>query len=108
MKKPTYQCVRCGNCCRWPGLVRLTETDISAISKRLKIGELESIQKHTRLRPSREGLALQEREDGSCIFLEGTNTCTIQEAKPHQCSGFPNAWNFPGWREKCEAVEISD
>jgi Fe-S-cluster containining protein len=88
-------------------MVRINEDDISAISRLMNISELEFIQNHTRLRPSREGLALQEREDGSCIFLGGTNTCTIQDAKPHQCRGFPNVWNFPGWREQCEAVEIS-
>jgi Fe-S-cluster containining protein len=87
-------------------MVRLNEEDISAIARVLKISEFEFIQSHTRLRPSREGLALKERADGSCIFLEGTNTCTIQEAKPHQCRGFPNVWNFPGWREQCEAVEV--
>lgn len=89
-------------------MVRINEDDISAISRLLNISELEFIQNHTRLRPSREGLALQEREDGSCIFLEGTNTCTIQDAKPLQCRGFPNVWNFPGWRDQCEAVEVLD
>ena len=43
--------------------------------------------------------------DGACIFLEGVNTCLIQPVKPEQCRGFPNAWNFPGWRDMCEAVE---
>jgi hypothetical protein len=28
----------------------------------------------------------------------------VQPAKPVQCAGFPNTWNFPGWREVCEAV----
>ena len=43
--------------------------------------------------------------DGACIFLEGQD-CKIQPVKPQQCRGFPNAWNFPGWREVCEATEI--
>jgi hypothetical protein len=28
----------------------------------------------------------------------------VQEAKPIQCKGFPNTWNFPGWRAVCEAI----
>lgn len=88
-------------------MVRLSEEDIRAISAFLGVSEYEFIQSKTRLRPSREGLALKEREDGSCIFLEGKNVCTIQKVKPFQCRGFPNDWNFPGWREKCEAVELA-
>jgi hypothetical protein len=26
--------------------------------------------------------------------------------KPQQCKDFPNGWNFPGWREVCEAIEV--
>lgn len=105
--EPRYRCVRCGNCCRWPGLVRLTDGDITAIAGFLGMEETDFIDRHTRLRPSREGLALNERPDGSCIFLEGVNTCAIQPVKPVQCTGFPNVWRFPGWREMCEAVEES-
>ena len=39
------------------------------------------------------------------IFLEGRD-CAIQPVKPRQCAGFPNTWNFPGWREACEAVPV--
>ncbi|NBT90581.1 MAG: YkgJ family cysteine cluster protein, partial [Verrucomicrobia bacterium] len=44
--------------------------------------------------------------DGACIFLEGQD-CRIQPVKPQQCRDFPNAWNFPGWRDICMATEIS-
>lgn len=102
-----YQCVRCGNCCRWPGQVKVTKTDISALAAFLGIDESEFVNRFTRLRTDRRGLALIEKEDGSCIFLEGKNHCSVQAAKPVQCSGFPNAWRFPGWRDMCEAVEIT-
>jgi Fe-S-cluster containining protein len=100
-----YQCQRCTNCCRWPGHVKLTEADISAIARLLGLTEWEFIQRHTRLRPDRRGLSLLERADGSCEFLEGKD-CLLQAAKPEQCKGFPNTWNFPGWREVCEAIPI--
>ena len=103
--KIRYACQRCTNCCRWPGLVRITERDISAISDFLHCSEYEFIQRFTRLRPQRDGLALQENSDGSCVFLEGKD-CRINPVKPDQCAGFPNTWNFPGWREVCEAVPV--
>ena len=71
----------------------------------LKMEEWAFIQEFTRLRPQRDGLALKDKEDGACIFLDGRD-CRVQDAKPHQCKGFPNAWNFPGWRATCEAVPV--
>jgi uncharacterized protein len=50
---------------------------------------------------------LQENPDGTCVFLEGRN-CRIHPVKPDQCAGFPNTWNFPGWREVCEAIPVEE
>jgi uncharacterized protein len=105
MRKVHYQCQRCGNCCKWPGFVKLSERDITSIAAFLKVSEEEFIQSHTRLRPARDGLALIDKPNGECVFLEGIN-CRIQAVKPDQCRGFPNTWNFPGWREVCEATEV--
>lgn len=102
-----YLCQRCGNCCRWPGFVRLDDNEINAIAAFLQLTPAEFIAQHTQLRPSRSGLMLQSNPDGSCIFLQGINTCTIQPVKPQQCRDFPNQWRFDGWREKCEAIELS-
>ena len=85
--------------------MRLTETDVSLIAAFLRLSEWDFIQRYTRLRPDRHGLALTEQEDGACTFLEGRD-CAIQPVKPKQCEGFPNTWNFPGWREVCEATPI--
>jgi len=104
---PRYACQRCTHCCRWPGFVKLTDSDISAVSNFLGLSEVDFIQEFTRLRPRRDGLALTDQPDGACIFLEGRD-CRIQPVKPIQCSGFPNEWNFTGWREVCEAIEISE
>ncbi len=69
------------------------------------LGESEGdfVQKFTRLRPQRDGLALLDKENGEGIFLDGGD-CRVQQAKPVQCREFPNRWNFPGWRGVCEAV----
>jgi Fe-S-cluster containining protein len=60
-------------------------------------------ERFTRLTADRLGLSLIEKPDGSCIFLEGVATCRIQPAKPVQCVGFPNAWNFPGFEKQCQS-----
>ena len=101
-----YVCQRCGNCCRWPGDVRITENEVGRIARFLSLTEEEFIERHTRLNANRTGLSIIEKPNGECVFLEGVNTCLIQPVKPVQCSGFPNEWNFPGWREQCEAIEV--
>ncbi|MFV0415496.1 MAG: YkgJ family cysteine cluster protein [Chthoniobacterales bacterium] len=105
-RKVYYQCQRCTNCCKWPGQVKLTDNDIRQISAFLGLSEQEFIDKHTRLQTSRRGLALLDKPNGECAFLDGRD-CAIQPVKPQQCSGFPNEWNFPGWRDICEAVEVT-
>lgn len=101
-----YLCQRCGNCCRWPGAVRLRNEDVARMAEFLAMAEEDFIGTYTDLHPDRSGLALKNQPDGACIFLEGRNHCRVQEAKPGQCSAFPNRWNFPGWRDVCEAIPV--
>jgi Fe-S-cluster containining protein len=91
-------------------LVKVDDAEIAAIAGYLGVSEHDFIQCYTRLRPGRDGLALIDKGADSsgtynheCIFLDGRD-CAIQPVKPRQCAGFPNTWNFPGWREMCEAV----
>lgn len=100
-----YQCQRCTNCCRWPGFVKITDDDIAALSRFLGVSDFDFIQSYTRLRQYRDGLALIEKPNGECIFLDGRD-CSVQAVKPKQCKGFPNEWNFPGRRAVCEAVPV--
>jgi Fe-S-cluster containining protein len=106
-KQPRYQCVRCGNCCRWPGDVNVTKDEVPVIAAHLGLTEDAFIQNYTRLNSKRSGLSIIDKPDGECVFLQGANTCLIQPVKPAQCSGFPNVWNFPGWRDVCEAVDVA-
>lgn len=100
-----YVCQRCTACCRWPGDVRLEDEEIPRIASFLGMSEQRFIERYTRLRTNRQGLSLIERPDHSCIMLRDGG-CRIHEVKPEQCAGFPNKWNFPGWREQCEARPI--
>lgn len=83
----------------------MTEAETARIAAFLGLGEEAFIQRYTALRRNRTGLTLIDHPDGSCIFLQGRD-CLIQPVKPAQCAGFPNRWNFPGWREVCEAVPV--
>jgi len=69
------------------------------------LAEDEFIERFTRLTPLRTSLALIDKPNGECFFLEGDD-CRLQPVKPSQCVGFPNIWNFPGWREMCKAIPI--
>ena len=53
------------------------------MAKLLEMEEWVFIQEYTRLRPQRDGLALKDKANGECIFLEGRD-CRVQEAKPVQ------------------------
>lgn len=100
-----YVCDRCTACCKWPGDVRLEEEEIPRIAAYLEMSEEEFLDRYTRLRTNRQGLSLIEKDNHECIMLEG-NSCRIHAVKPSQCGGFPNKWNFPGWRQVCHAKPI--
>jgi uncharacterized protein len=85
----------------------VTQAEAVAIAAFLGLPADEFIQECTRLNSKRSGLSIIDKPNGECLFLEGINTCRIQEVKPVQCAGFPNTWNFPGWRDVCEAVEVA-
>lgn len=98
-----YICQRCTACCKWPGDVRIEDEDILRISSFLEMSEGDFLDRYTRLRTNRQGLSLIEKENHECVMLENGG-CRIHPVKPSQCAGFPNMWNFPGWREICEAI----
>lgn len=83
--------------------MRVTETEITDLAGHLGLTGPEFIQRHTRLRADRRGLALEVRPNGECIFLEGGD-CAVQAIKPQPCRDFPNLWNFPGFEKICHAI----
>lgn len=100
-----YVCQRCTACCKWPGDVRLEDEEIPRIAQYLELTETEFLDRFTRLRTNRQGLSLIEKENHECIMLDGI-VCSIHAVKPDQCAGFPNKWNFPRWRQVCEATPL--
>ena len=100
-----YECDRCTACCRWPGQVKISDAEISRMAQHLGLTEDAFIQRYTRLKTDRSGLALQDKENGECIFLDGQD-CRVNPVKPQQCRNFPNLWNFPGFEEVCRAKKV--
>jgi uncharacterized protein len=98
-----YECVRCTECCRWPGQVKLSDEEVARMAAYLGMSEFDFIQQYTRLRSDRRGLALQDKANGECIFLHGRD-CAVQDVKPQQCRDFPNGWNFSGFEKICRAI----
>jgi Fe-S-cluster containining protein len=98
-----YECQRCGWCCTRPGFVKLTECDVDAMADYLEMDSKDAIEAYTELHSSRQYLMLKNQPNGACIFYDGQG-CKIHPAKPAQCRGFPNTWNFPGWQNFCKAV----
>lgn len=101
------RCTRCGNCCRWPGDVRLGQGEVEEIAVQLNLTVEECVERYTRLAADRRALSLIEAQDGSCVFLEGINVCAIEAAKPRQCRTFPNGWSFPGFERWCRAEVVN-
>lgn len=95
-------CTRCGNCCRWPGFVRILPEELETIARFLDLTPVSFVDRFTRLHPSRTGLILTEAGDGACVFLEG-NTCRIQPVKPRQCRDFPTVWRREELTSPCQA-----
>jgi Fe-S-cluster containining protein len=83
--------------------VRLTEAEITRLAQFSGLSEHDFVQQFTRLRPDRRGLALMDKPNGECVFLDHGG-CAVQAVKPQQCRDFPNLWNFPGFEQTCRAL----
>ena len=81
----------------------MTNSEIARLAVFKGRSEHDFIQQFTRLRHDRRGLVLQQKPDGSCVFLDA-NDCSVQFVKPQQCRDFPNLWNFPGFEKICQAI----
>ncbi|MDD3694947.1 MAG: YkgJ family cysteine cluster protein [Lentisphaeria bacterium] len=100
---PRFHCAACGACCRWPGIVRVSEAEISSIAEFLALTEDEFRRQYCLVSPDRKCLVLTDREDGACVFLTSENRCRIHPVKPLQCKTFPKKWRVPGaYMEQCQ------
>lgn len=80
-------CRECAECCRVTE-VEPTRRDIEKLSKFLGITNREFVAKYTMIAEDKSRI-LKRSEKKGCVFLSG-NDCTVYEARPIDCSGFPH------------------
>ncbi len=105
-----FVCLRCGNCCKGDGVVRLEQEEIPRIAGLLGLEVDEFLARFTQ-EEAWDGPWLIDKFEGEerwCVFLErdgdGPHRCRIQEAKPEQCKTFPYKWRFPRAHEVCAGL----
>ena len=101
-----YECTRCGNCCRWQGIVRLTADEIDAIADFLGLTPEAFADAYAELTPDRRCLTLVDGPEGYCIMLTQEGLCRIHPVKPAQCRDFPNAWRIADLEKHCKARRL--
>ncbi len=97
-----FECNLCGNCCRGVGHVFLEEPDIRRLAAFFNLSVDEFRKRYTRTIESGNVVLIDQNDaDQSCVFLRG-NECSVHEAKPRQCQGFPHRWRTPSIEAYCE------
>ena len=97
-----FTCTRCGRCCTGaPGYVWVDEEDIALLCELRQIEKSEFMRRFVSSHP--DGLSLNEKANGDCVFWDAADGCTVYEARPPQCRTFPfwkDGLDSPaGWEE---------
>jgi len=95
-----FKCLKCGECCRQKGYVRLKKNEPDIIASFLNMDVYQFIETFTRLTKDRQSLSLIEKKTGECIFLT-PGGCGINDIKPSQCLEFPFEWKFKAFEKIC-------
>ena len=99
----SFQCQRCGACCRQPGFVYLTEEDAERLAAHLAMDAYLFTETYCLLMDRRH-LALKKHSDETCLFLRGRD-CSVYEARPAQCRDFPLNWKTEKSLSYCEGLK---
>lgn len=95
-----FECTQCGKCCRWGGIVSLTDEDISRLSKHHDL-EKENFLKGYASKKKDGKYALKNKKDSSdCIYMKG-DKCSIYDIKPEQCDKYPVKYD-----KRCPGFQI--
>lgn len=94
-----FECTRCGDCCRWGGVVRLKPDDIAKLAAHLGIDVESFLDVYTR-NDAGHTVLRNKPESNECVFLRG-NECGVYEARPRQCREYPTKYDSrcPGFKK---------
>ena len=105
-----FKCTGCGQCCTGaPGYVWVTEAEIAAMAKELKLDIEEFRTNYVRRVGDRDSL-IEDPKTFDCVFLKDKK-CQIYSIRPKQCQTFPwwpfhlqseQQWNEAG--RYCEGI----
>lgn len=84
---PVFQCRMCGHCCEGSGGIVLSPSDLSRLSKHLKLEPTEVL---VRFAEKVNGkFKIRNGDDGRCIFFAEGRGCGVHEGKPAVCRAWP-------------------
>lgn len=101
-KLVSFQCARCGECCRQEGFVYLTEAESEAAAGFLGLDPYQFADRFCELEERRR-LVLKKHSDETCIFLNEEG-CRIYGARPEQCRNFPFRWRTKRSYSYCKGL----
>jgi len=81
----SFDCKKCGNCCRRGKDILIDGRDINKLAKELKVTKDEFIEKYVKVDNGRSFLIV----NGECGFLNEDNTCSVHDSKPNFCRKYP-------------------
>jgi len=100
--KSLNKCSQCGLCCHL-FLVNLTEKEYRSGKYRTQFEEFDLIDNFHKATACGAN-TLKQKEDGSCIYLEG-NRCSIHEIRPQACREFFCTSKSKKFRKMIEQIE---
>jgi Fe-S-cluster containining protein len=80
-------CTACANCCK-VAKTPVTERDIAKLAKYLRTTPGRARRDYID-EDEQDGLILRRDDEHGCIFLDG-HLCTVYDARPANCEGFPH------------------
>jgi len=83
-----FSCMHCGRCCRRPGIVTLTASEIKEIADFLGLSRREFFWRFATV--SGEKIILKDGPRGECTFYEwDSGLCLVYPSRPAQCRTYP-------------------
>ncbi len=83
-----FECTQCGHCCRGPGNVWISDTEIETMADVLGRSTDDFREKYTQ-RSGRRGLVLQQKRNQDCVFWQESRGCRVYTVRPRQCRTYP-------------------